>query len=73
MTGGMTETYKMMNGSEIIHGFSKERGGCKFKMNKRKYSFTGHIKMKTIEVFPQKTECINRFKKELEDRFAGGY
>lgn len=33
----------------------------------------GHIKMKAVEVFPHKTECINRFKKELEDKFAGGY
>lgn len=69
----MTETYKTMNGSETIHGFSKERWGCEFKTNKRKYSFMGHIKIKTIEVFPQKAECINRFKKELEDRFASGY
>lgn len=67
------ENYKMMNGSEIIHGFSKEKGGCKFKTNKRKYSFIGHIKMKIIQAFPHKTESINRFKKELEDRFPGGY
>lgn len=31
----------------------------------------GHIK--TVEVFPQKSECINRFKMELEDKFVGGY
>lgn len=67
------ETYIVMNGNEVIHGFSKGRGGCKLKTNKRKYSFLGHIKMKTIEILSHKTECVNRLKKELEDRFVGGY
>jgi len=56
----MAETYSIMNGSEIMHGFSKEREDCKFKTNRRKYYFMGHMKMKTIEMLPQKTECIKR-------------
>lgn len=67
------ETYKIMKSSEIIHGFSKERGNCKFKTNKRRYSFIGYIKMRTIETALHKTECINGFKKEGEYKFAGVY
>lgn len=38
-----------------------------------KYSFIGYIKMSTIEIVSHKTECINRFKKDVEYRFAGVY
>lgn len=62
-----------MKSSEVIHGFSKERGHFKFKTNERKYSFIGYIKMRTMETVPHKTECINRFKKEEEYRFTGIY
>lgn len=29
--------------------------------------------MKTTEISPHKTGCLNRFKKELEDGISGGY
>lgn len=67
------ETYKIMNGIEVIHGFSKEIGDCNFKTNKKKYFFMGHIKVKTTEVSPHKTECLNSLKKEVENRFSGAY